>query len=104
MVTDLHERAVRLLNKAESAERFGPAASAIREATRLCELLGRLTGELQSQAPTNVTQVNFVGDPNWPVVRALMFRILAAHPELQTEFREGLRELASPIDNSGEGL
>jgi hypothetical protein len=91
------DHAQEAIEGAKGEGKWGQAATGIREFTRAVELLARLRGELHSQAQTTVnTTVNFVGDPNWPLVRDLAFRILAPHPELQAEFREGLRALAAP--------
>jgi len=68
-VDDLYERARKLLDKAERAEAYGPALSAIREATRLTELLGRLQGDLTSG--TNITtQIAIASAPEWITLRA----------------------------------
>jgi hypothetical protein len=98
------ERAERLLDKAEAAEKWGPAASAIREATRLVELLARLRGELVSGATTNVTTINVTAHPDWRAIRDLIFKTLGPHPELQAQFREGLRALPSSSADSRESL
>jgi hypothetical protein len=79
-------------------------ASAIREATRLVELLGKLTGELHDHAQTNVTQVNFVGDPHWPAIRQLVHDVLSPYPEAQERFRQGLRALSPGMRDTKDPL
>jgi hypothetical protein len=90
---------------AKAEAKWGQASSGIREFVRAVELLARLRGELSSQAQTTtITQVNFHSDPNWPAVRALVFDVLDGHPELVERFREGLRAIASSIQDKREAL
>jgi hypothetical protein len=58
----LEHEARRLKEKAETGGDLKTALQAVRELTRLCELAGRISGELQQQA---AVQINLVGlDPH----------------------------------------
>jgi hypothetical protein len=73
MVRDLHIKAHELLGEARTAGKYGPAASAIREATRCVELLARLKGELESERVT----MNVFLMPEWQVLRGTVDRAAA---------------------------
>lgn len=98
-VDDLSARAKQLLDKAEKAEKFGPAASAIREATRLVELLARLQGDLASG--TTVTTTNILVQPQWVSIRVALLEALRPHPEAARAVGQALATLeASDAETS----
>jgi hypothetical protein len=67
------------------------ALSAIREAGRLLELRGRLTGELDERPTVQV--LNLHTDERWVEVRAAMVRALRDHPDALAAVRAAWRGL-----------
>jgi len=98
MVDDLYSRARGLLDKAEGAGKYGPAASAIRESTRLCELLARLTGELQSGTTINA-QVNVTASPEWITLRRVVLEAVWPFPQARAALGEALASLEESNTN-----
>jgi hypothetical protein len=74
-VQDLRDRALIILNKAEEAEDYRGALSAIREARGCLELLGKLAGELQD-GPS----INILVSPAWINLQSVIINALDAHP------------------------
>ena len=91
MVRDLHSKAHELLEEARTAGKYGPAASAIREATRCVELLARLKGELESERVT----MNVVLMPEWQVLRGALLSALHPYPEARASVSQALKTLAA---------
>ena len=83
-------KAVSYMNQAEAAGDLRTACSAIREARGCVELLGKVTGELDSRSQLNV-QVNVPSmrdSPEWPV----FIRIIEKHPSIKAELNKALLE------------
>src|SRR5918999_138273 len=100
MVRDLHAEAHELLEEARSAGKYGPAASAIREATRCIELLARLKGELESERIT----MNVVLMPEWQILRSALLRALHPYPEAKQSVSEALKSLQAGSDSPSHAL
>jgi hypothetical protein len=90
-VEDLYARARRVLDAAEAEGRASLSLAAIRELRSTCELLGRITGELNDRPEQTI---NVLVAPEWHAVRAAMLDALAAHPEARLAVRERLDALA----------
>jgi hypothetical protein len=100
MVRELHAKAHELLEEARAAGKYGPAASAIREATRCVELLARLKGELESERIT----MNVVLMPEWQVLRSALLRALHPYPEAKQSVSEALKSLQAGSDSPSHAL
>jgi hypothetical protein len=87
-VQDLQRRTLTILEKAEKAEDWRTALSAIREARGTLELLARLTGELQQEGT-----VNLVVSPQWLSVRAALLQALAPYDEVRVAVAASLLHL-----------
>lgn len=101
-VDDLYDRARRLLDKAENAGKFSAAASAVREATRLTELLGRLQGDLTT-GTTITTQVLITQSPEWLDLRGRLLAALRPHPEALEAVQQALLGAEASDEVSDEG-
>jgi hypothetical protein len=83
-------KAVSYMNQAEAAGDLRTACSAIREARGCVELLGKVTGELDSRSQVNL-QVNvpsMLNSLEWPTI----IRIIERHPEIKAELSQALLE------------
>lgn len=75
-VRDLQQRALTILDTAESSKDFKTALQAIREARACLELLAKLMGELDDR-PT----VNLLIAPEWLAVRGALLAALLPYPD-----------------------
>ena len=82
-VANLENDARRIQRKAEKAGDLRTAVSAIRELTRVIELLAKLRGELQAQ-PTTI---------NVQVIAPMILAALSDFPDARTALASRLREL-----------
>jgi hypothetical protein len=91
-VRQLQERAVTILDRAETDGDHRVALAAIREARGCLELLGRLAGELQERQSVNV-----LIDPRWVEIRGLILHALEPHKEA----REAVTSALGTVVNGG---
>lgn len=84
-VQDLRDRALVILDKAEEAEDYRGALSAIREARGCLELLGKLAGELQDGHTINV-----LVSPAWLSIQAVILTTLETHPKARLAVADAL--------------
>ena len=84
-IQDLRDRALRILDKAESSRDLRTSLQAIREARQCVELLAKLAGEL-SEAP----QVNILLSPQWVKLRKTILIALEPFPEARAKVAEVL--------------
>lgn len=84
-IQDLRDRALRILDKAESSRDLRVSLQAIREARQCVELLAKLAGEL-SEAP----QVNILLSPQWVKLRKTILIALEPFPEARAKVAEVL--------------
>jgi len=89
-VENLYERADAILIACEQTGRAAQALPAIRELRAVCELLGRVTGELRD-SPTTV--VNIIGSSQWGEIRGALLGALEAHPGARQAVAGRLLEL-----------
>ena len=75
-VCNLRDKALGILQKAETTNDFRAAVAAIREARGCVELLGKLAGQLKD-APT----LNLFVTAEWREVQGLILSALEPHPE-----------------------
>ncbi|MGB9793340.1 MAG: hypothetical protein ACPLRU_02490 [Desulfofundulus sp.] len=87
-VTELKDRALAILDKAEQAGDSRTALLAIREAKGCLELLAKLLGELHEQ-----TTVNVLISPQWVSLRAVILQALEPYPEAKLALAQALREV-----------
>ena len=87
-VLDLRDRALGVLEKAESAEDHRTALAAIREARATVELLAKLVGELDERPVINVA--TFYASPEWGQIQALVMAVMEPYPEARQELAQGL--------------
>ena len=92
-VRGLQREALSILESAKQSGRPTVALSAIREASRLLELCGRLTGELDERPSTTV---NMLVAPEWLTIRAAMLGALTPYPEARAAVAGRLQELEAP--------
>lgn len=89
-VESLYTRADAILVACEQSGRAAQALPAIRELRAVCELLGRVTGELRD-SPSTV--VNIIGSSEWAAIRGALFTALEAHPAARQAVSGRLLEL-----------
>ncbi len=89
-VRGLQREALSILESAKQSGHPTVALSAIREASRLLELCGRLTGELDERPSTTV---NMLVAPEWLTIRAAMLEALTPYPEARAAVAGRLQEL-----------
>ena len=89
-VKDLQSRALKILSKAEKAEEWRAATSAIREARGCLELLGKLAGELKDGQ-----SVNIVISPEWIGLRAAILEALIPYPEARYSVSKAMEKLSN---------
>jgi hypothetical protein len=91
-VTELRDKALSILDKAEQAGDLRTALQGVREAKGCLELLARLQGELQEQATVNV-----LINPQWLSLRTVILQTLEPYPEARLRLAEALREVESGV-------
>lgn len=84
-VQDLRDRALTILDKAESAEEYRSALGAIREVRGCLELLCKLAGELQES-----TTINILVSPVWISIQTVILNALDAHPDARLAVADAL--------------
>ncbi len=89
-VTELRNKALSILAKAEQAGDLRTALQGVREAKGCLELLARLQGELQER-----TTVNVLVNPQWLTLRAVILKALDRYPEARQAVARALREVES---------
>ncbi len=72
----LQEKSLHILSKAEEIGDYRACTSAINEARKCLELLGKLAGELQDGQTVNV-----IVSPQWVELRTTIIEALEPHPE-----------------------
>ncbi len=72
----LQEKSLEILSKAEEIGDYRACTSAINEARKCLELLGKLAGELQDGQTVNV-----IVSPQWVELRTTIIGALEPHPE-----------------------
>jgi len=72
----LQEKSLHILSKAEEIGDYRACTSAINEARKCLELLGKLAGELQDGQTVNV-----IVSPQWVELRTTIIKALEPHPE-----------------------
>jgi hypothetical protein len=87
-VERLYMRAEGILNAAEADGRGSLGISAIRELRSLCELLGRLSGELDERPTLQV--VNIQASPDWIALRTAILTTLDGYPDARAAVLEAL--------------
>jgi len=91
-VTELRDKALSILDKAEQAGDLRTALQGVREAKGCLELLARLQGELQEQ-----TTVNILINPQWLSLRTVILEALDGYPEARQAVARALREVESNV-------
>lgn len=87
-IVELQARTLAILTKAEkSAQTYGVAIGAIREARANLELLGKFTGKLKPDTTVNV----LVTSPDWLAMRERLADALVPYPEALAAVREAMR-------------
>ena len=86
-VVDLQQRTLAILTQAEKKGDGRLALSAIAEARRNLELLGKLAGELQQEGTVNV---NLVFAAQWVELRTTILQALAPYPEARLAVAEAV--------------
>lgn len=89
-VTELRDKALSILAKAEQAGDLRTALQGVREAKGCLELLAKLQGELQER-----TTVNVLINPQWLSLRAAILAALEPFPEARLALAQALREVES---------
>ena len=89
-VTELRDKALSILDKAEQAGDLRTAPQGIKEARGCLELLARLQGELQEQ-----TTVNILINPQWLSLRTVILQALEPYLEARQAVARALREVES---------
>jgi hypothetical protein len=89
-VENLYDRADAILIACEQTGRATQSLGAIRELRAVCELLGRVTGELRD-SPSTV--INVIGSAEWQQIRGALFAALEAHPAARAAVSGSLLEL-----------
>ncbi len=87
-VTELRDKALSILVKAEQAGDLRTALQGVREAKGCLELLARLQGELQER-----TTVNILINPQWLTLRAVILQALDGYPEARQALVRALKEV-----------
>ena len=89
-ITELRDRALRILEKAENAGKLKIALDGIKEARECLELLAKLQGELAQEGTINVTI-----SPQWLEIRTIILKALEPYPEARIRLAEALKEVES---------
>lgn len=88
-VRGLQERTLAILTRAELSGEGRLALSAIAEARRNLELLGKLAGELQQEGTVNITVA-----PQWVTLRTVILQALVPYPTARLAVVQALEEVA----------
>jgi predicted DNA-binding protein YlxM (UPF0122 family) len=91
-VTELRDKALSILDKAEQAGDLRTALQGVREAKGCLELLAKLQGELQER-----TTINVLINPQWLSLRTVILQTLEPYPEARLRLAEALREVESGV-------
>ncbi|MCG0276725.1 MAG: hypothetical protein L5655_11355, partial [Thermosediminibacteraceae bacterium] len=86
--TDLRDRALRILEKAEQAGKLKTALDGIKEARECLELLAKLQGELAQEGTINITI-----SPEWLEIRTIILKALEPYPEARIRLAQALKEV-----------
>lgn len=89
-ITELRDRALRILEKAENAGKLKIALDGIKEARECLELLAKLQGELAQEGTINITI-----SPEWLEIRTIILKALEPYPEARIRLAEALKEVES---------
>lgn len=90
----LQQKALTLLNKAETAGDLRTALQGVREARGCLELLAKLQGELAQEGTT----VNVLVSPTWLSLRGTILQALLPFPEARLKLSQALSE----VDHAGD--
>jgi hypothetical protein len=82
---ELQQRTLRLLDRAERAERLTPALLAVGQARQNIELLAKLLGELDERP-----HVNVLVSPQWVTLRTVLLAALGPYAEARAAVAERL--------------
>ena len=93
-VEALYGRAEAILDASEADGRGSLGLGAIRELRSLCELMGRLSGELDERA--QVAVINVQSSADWISLRSLLLQVLAKHPAARADVVAALAGGAVP--------
>ena len=93
-VTELRDKALAILAKAEKAGELRTALQGVREAKGCLELLARLQGELQGR-----TTVNILINPQWLSLRAVILQALDGYPEARLAVAQALQEAEGNVSS-----
>ena len=91
-VTELRDKALSILDKAEQAGDLRTALQGVREAKGCLELLAKLQGELQER-----TTVNVLVNPQWITLRTVILQALEPYPEARLKLAAALREVEANV-------
>jgi hypothetical protein len=91
-VTELRDKALSILDKAEQAGDLRTALQGVREAKGCLELLARLQGELQER-----TTVNVLVNPQWITLRTVILKALDGYPDARHTVARALQEVESNV-------
>lgn len=91
-ITDLRDRALRILEKAEQAGKLKTALDGVKEARGCLELLAKLQGELQEQ-----TTINILVNPQWVYLRTVILEALEPYPEARLAVAQVLQEVGDDV-------
>jgi len=83
----LQEKSLHILSKAEEIGDYRACTSAINEARKCLELLGKLAGELQDGQTVNV-----IISPQWVELRTTIIKALEPHPEAKFTVLRALQD------------
>jgi len=83
----LQEKSLHILSKAEEIGDYRACTSAINEARKCLELLGKLAGELQQEGQT----INVIVSPQWVELRTTIIEALEPHPDAKSTVLRALQ-------------
>jgi hypothetical protein len=92
-IQGLRAKAERIGKEAERAGDGRLALQAVRELTRIVELLARMQGELHTGNTTNI-----VVAPEWLAIRGVIFSALAGFPEARTRVANELLQIEATAE------
>ncbi len=91
-VRDIYERALNIMERADSDQKYQPAVSALKEARNSLELIGKLIGQLKTGTEVNITYNN-----EFIAVRGAIYDALLPYPEARQAVVHALNnELEEP--------
>lgn len=91
-VTELRDKALAILAKAEQAGDLRTALQGIKEARGCLELLAKLQGELAQEGTVNITI-----SPQWLSLRTVILQALEPYPEARLKLAAALREVEANV-------